>query len=89
MTIERNPTIAWLQRARVTDGPVGDLVADMRSELANGVVIPCFHSEREMYGYLRGRRACPEALETVPAAWRRYRNWLDRHALDWRREENT
>lgn len=84
-TAPTSQTAAWLSRARITDDPEGDLIADMRAELRRGADIPgLFPNVAAMRAYLRSRGACPEALAAVPGVWRRYRKWLDRHALTWR-----
>jgi hypothetical protein len=77
-------TAAWLSRARATDDPEGDLIADMRSELRRGVDVPAlFPNMASMRHYLRDRGACPEALAAVPGVWRRYRSWVDRNCRTW------
>jgi hypothetical protein len=73
-------TAAWLVRARVTDDPEGDLIADMRSELRRSVEVPAlFPNMAAMRDYLVGRGASREVLAAVPGVWRRYRRWVDQH----------
>lgn len=72
-----NLTTTWLASARVTDDPAGDLIADMRREQETMPSI--FKNIREMRAYLVSRRACPDAMEAVPAVWRRYSSWLMRN----------
>jgi hypothetical protein len=75
----------WLRRARVTDGPEGDLIADMRSDAAVPGLFPNIGAMRE---YLQSRHACRrEAIAAVPAVWRRYSRWLAHHP--WRGEETS
>ena len=82
--VARTPTAVWLTRSRITDTPVGDLIADMRGELCRGIEPPrLFANCEEMRRYVRGRGACPEALAAVPGMWRRYCAWMDRHCLKW------
>jgi hypothetical protein len=72
------PNQRWLAKARITGDPAGDLIADMRRD-AN---LPrLFGNIHEMRRYLQGRGACPEAIQTVPAVWRRYRSWMDRNPV--------
>lgn len=70
------PTERFLAKARCTEDPAGDLIADMRRD-AN--VPRLFASIGEMRDYLVSRSACREALEAVPVVWRRYRGFLDRN----------
>jgi hypothetical protein len=53
----------------VTDDPPGDLIDDLRRDPRKPADIP---SRAELRRYLRLRRACREALRTVPAVWRRF-----------------
>ena len=86
----KTPTAAWLACARLTDDPEGDLIADMRGELRRGVELPAlFANKAELHSYLISRSACQGALNAVPGVWRRYRQWLDRHGLDWRASLDT
>jgi hypothetical protein len=59
----------WLAVATVTDDPPGDLIDDLRRDTRKPADIP---SRAELRRYLRLRRACREALRTVPAVWRRF-----------------
>lgn len=69
-------TKEWLAASRITNTPAGDMIADMRRDPD---IPPLFHSAEEMRSYLSLKGACREALATVPAAWVRYRRWVDRH----------
>ena len=72
---------AWLEAARRTDDPAGDLIADMRRDFErNPADFPrLFPSITAMRAYLRAKGACHEAMRAVPVVWRRYAKWLDRH----------
>jgi hypothetical protein len=72
-------TTAWLESARLTNDPVGALIADMQGTVRRGGSIPGFSNIDDMRGYLLSQGACQGTLDAVPRAWRRYRNWLDRH----------
>lgn len=61
----------WLDQARITDDPAGDFLCDARSDKQMPDVMS---SRAALVSYLRGRGACPEALEAVPEVWRRYRS---------------
>src|SRR6266446_5954487 len=69
-------TRRWVAKARITDDPAGDLIADMRRDPALPGLFPNIQAMRD---HLRRRGACREALAAVPVVWRRYRNWMDRH----------
>ena len=62
----------WLAVAHVTDDPVGDMVCDMRDDK---IAPRDFSNQDELVCYLRDRLACREAIETVPAFWKRYEAW--------------
>jgi hypothetical protein len=74
----KNWTKDWLRRARITNDSAGDLITDMRTDTN---IPPLFASIREMRDYVRGKGARAEAIAAVPIVWRRYRNWMDHHAL--------
>jgi hypothetical protein len=63
-------TKRWLARARITDDPAGDLIADMRRDPD---VPSRFDSIEAMRSYLHRKGACRAALAAVPLVWRRYR----------------
>jgi len=75
MITQKTVNSVWLARVRVTDGPEGDRIADMRTDFARDPdSFPAMFSNiAEMRGYLRTRRACHEVLYAVPGVWRRYR----------------
>jgi hypothetical protein len=82
--LPRTPTAAFLLRARVTNDPEGDLIADMRDDLRRHGAMPrLFPNIEALRAYLYSRNACPGALDAAPGVWRRYRQWLDRHGGDW------
>jgi hypothetical protein len=62
----------WVQSARVTGSPEGDLVADMRGDSGLPELFPNIGAMRR---YLENKGACQEALAAVPGVWRRYRRW--------------
>jgi hypothetical protein len=69
----------WLERARVTDDPEGDFVADMRADMRINSDRPqTFTSLRALRCYVSLRGGDREVLAAVSAAWRRYRRWLGR-----------
>jgi hypothetical protein len=70
MQFDRSTT-QWLKRARATDDPEGDLVADLR----RSPDLRDFGSMQDLWGFLALRGACPEALDAVPGVWRRYLHW--------------
>jgi hypothetical protein len=72
-----NWTKAWLAEAKVTDNPVGDLIADMRRD-ADPKLPEDFPSVSHLKSYLYLRGACREALAVARTAWRRYRAWRDK-----------
>jgi hypothetical protein len=73
---EPNWTKAWLAKARITNNPEGDLIADMRRDPD----IPrLFRSRAEMRDYIKGKGACREALLVVTKVWLRYRRFVDNH----------
>jgi hypothetical protein len=61
--------LAWLAVASVTDDPAGDLIDDLRRDPRKPADIA---SRAALRSYLVSRRACREALRTVPAVWRRF-----------------
>jgi hypothetical protein len=71
-----NWTKNWLASTRITDDPMGDLIADMRTDPG---IPPLFKNIDAMRDYLRSKGACREALAIVPRVWRRYQSWQDRH----------
>jgi hypothetical protein len=70
---ETNWTAHWLRRARITDDPVGEVIANMRRDPD---VPPLFQHINEVRSYLRRKGASTEALAAVPILWRRYLNWF-------------
>ena len=66
----------WLEAARITCDPQGDVIADMRDDPD---VPALFVNIKEMRHYLHSKGARPEALAAVPGVWRRYTSWLKRH----------
>jgi hypothetical protein len=62
----------WLERARVTDDPEGDLIDDIRRDRNPP---PQFPTLEAMQRYLQSRNACQQAIEAAPIVWRRYRRW--------------
>jgi hypothetical protein len=70
---ETNWTANWLRRARITDDPVGEVIANMRRDPD---VPPLFQHINEVRSYLRRKGASTEALAAVPILWRRYLNWF-------------
>ena len=70
---ETNWTANWLRRARITDDPVGEVIANMRRDPD---VPPLFRHINEVRSYLRRNCASTEALAAVPILWRRYLNWF-------------
>jgi hypothetical protein len=65
----------WLEHARVTDDPEGDLVTDMRTERE----LPNFTSFESMHSYVRFKSNGDRAvLAAVPGVWRRYEAWCRR-----------
>lgn len=77
---QNTPVRAWLARARITDDPEGDFIADMRGERDLPYL---FRNIEHMRTYLWLRGACFEAQAAVPGVWRRYDRWLSRHGMDW------
>jgi hypothetical protein len=75
---KHNFTRQWLARARITDNPEGDLIADMR---ADPDIPPLFHNIDEMRGYLARKGACIPAMEAVRKVWPRYRRSVDRQIM--------
>jgi hypothetical protein len=66
----------WLERARVTDDPEGDLVADMRRDPDRPRT---FTSLKALRGYIGFKSHYdPAVLASVPGAWRRYRRSFGR-----------
>lgn len=74
----QNWTKAWLANARITDDPVGDVIADLKRDPN---VPRLFHNAEEMRNYIRSRQGCREAIAAVSAVWKRYRRWQDRHPV--------
>jgi uncharacterized protein YozE (UPF0346 family) len=70
---------AWLAVARVTDDPEGDFVEDARRDSTFPKSFPDITALRD---YLRSKRACREAVATIPHVWRRYQHWLERKGVD-------
>jgi hypothetical protein len=75
-----NYTCHWLRRAKVTDDPEGDLIADMRTDLDIPHLFPTFKHMRDYVS--RKSRGDPLILAAVPGVWRRYRKWC-RQSLGW------
>jgi hypothetical protein len=78
-TIER-----WLAAERPTDDAVGDLIKDMRDDFKDPHASDWngpkhFTSMRAMRSFLLSRHACEGALDAVPAAWRRYKQFVQLH----------
>src|SRR3954471_20756452 len=65
----------WLARARLSEGPAGDLIRDLQQDPD---LPELFRSLEHMRVYLRLRNACPEAVAVAPVVWGRYRNWFNR-----------
>jgi len=75
-----NYTRQWLKRAKITDDPEGDLIADMRTDPD----IPhLFINRKRMRDYVRFKAGDPAILAAVPGVWRRYRKWL-RESVGWK-----
>jgi hypothetical protein len=80
----KTPTMVWLERARITDDPEGDLIADMRAEMNAGRAVPDLGDLiGKIHAHLRLRNACEGAHHAVGGVRRRFRRWLDRHCWDW------
>jgi YozE SAM-like fold len=62
-----NWTKNWLASARITDDPMGDLIADMRRDPN---IPSLFKNIDAMRDYLRTKGACREAIAVVPKLWR-------------------
>jgi hypothetical protein len=69
-TIEATPNVAWLKSADATDDPAGDLIADMRCDLASdpAAAFPRLFPNLEA---MRAKGACQEAARrrSYPSAW--------------------
>jgi hypothetical protein len=75
-----NWTREFLKRARLTNDPAGDLVADMRVAMECRKNVPSlFCSKREMEDYVRREGGCDKAIEACSDLWPRYRRFVDRH----------
>jgi hypothetical protein len=64
----------WVEEAPITDDVVGDFLDDAKSVLD---LPENFSSQKELKSYLSWRPggACREAIDAVPAVWRRYSAW--------------
>lgn len=71
----------WLDAARKTDDPAGDLIEDMRNDYhGDPAIFPSlFPNIDAMRAFLIRRHACIEALAAVKIVWRRYKSWLDQN----------
>jgi hypothetical protein len=67
----------WLERARITDDPAGDLIADMKAD--RNLPLRNVTSFGALRSYLISKNACHEAIKAARIVCRRYRNWQDRN----------
>jgi hypothetical protein len=65
----------YINAARVTDTPRGDLIADTKT-LINARVFPDVKTWAELYGFMCQRHACPEAIAEARKLWRSYQKSL-------------
>jgi hypothetical protein len=68
-------TKRFVSSARITDDPVGDLIADMRRDPNLPRLFPNIKAVRE---YLRQKNASPAAVAAVPIFWRRFNQFITR-----------
>jgi hypothetical protein len=69
----------WIMQAKVTDNPVGDFIDDTQMLIRVGrPPPPVITSEEQLKRFLLVRNACPQAMDTIPAVWRRYQRWLNK-----------
>jgi len=59
----------WLSRARITDNPIGDLIADMRRDRKAPA---SFAGIRDLRSYLARGSASKAAVDGM---WRRFKLW--------------
>jgi hypothetical protein len=63
----------WLKRAKVTDDPAGDFIADARRDTG----FPDTSSRAALASYVRGQSGDdPAVMAAFATAWRRYAQWL-------------
>jgi hypothetical protein len=62
----------YIQSTRVFPTPRGDYIADTKT-LINAGVFPAIDSWSDLYGFMAGRGARPEAIEEARKVWRQYK----------------
>lgn len=62
----------YLTRAKVTDDPAGDLIADLRRDQ-----LPRILTRRELMDHILLRGGCFEAVQAARPLWKRFRRWQD------------
>jgi hypothetical protein len=64
--------VEFIKRARVTETPRGDFIADTQTLVSCGK-LPDFKTWGELYVFMTSRHACAPAIEQARRVWRQYR----------------